>query len=683
MDERNFRMNTHHPMAPARHPLARLTLPALWLLAVVLLLPGCFSGGTTEPTLADGGSSSGTGTDSGGSSGGTASGGAGSAGGTTSGSGQQLTLLADRLQLPSGESGSVRITANVKDANNVLVAGQAVSFQASSGSLQVVQATTDTLGNAVAILSSPHDPINRPITVTASAGQASATLTIQVSGTRLEILGPATPITTGGSADLTFKLQAGDGSVLANQPLTVQSERGNPLTDADGNPLANGTVTTNSQGEAVVRVTDGSGQDDTISASAFGGKVQASPFTLRVSPNSLAFETPAAGSEIPLGSDQTVTVRLVRGGSPAVGETVSFSTTRGLFAGGAPTADAVTDADGRASVTLHSNFAGGATITASTGDETATHGVEFVATVPASVSLTASPEIVGPQEHSTLTATVRDANNNLVKNSTVVFNLLQDITQGTLSVGEVTTDSFGRASTVYTAGVQASGKDGVQVRADVKGSTPLVTTTTRLTVEPQDLRIVFGTGNEMFEPNPAQYRQPYVIQVSDDGVPVAGARVELLAYPVQYYKGRYVATDTDGSGQPDTWVPVWSATCAAEDSNRNGVLDDGEVDLNGDGLPTPPAVVTIGADSAQSPTVSHATVTTDANGFAYFSLYYPQDHANWIRVELVAQTTQAGQGSRYTTQVVPPALADDVNDVKKAPPGGSPFGQSSNCTDTL
>ncbi len=668
-DERYFRMNTHTPQAATR----RTSFPrplALLLLAAALLLGGCFSGGTDLAAGAGSGDAP-------------ADGGGTATPPPAAGSGQQLTLLADNLQLPSGESGSVRLTANLKDADNVLVAGQAVSFKASSGSLQIVQDTTDALGNAMAVLSSPHNPVNRAITVTATAGQSTATLDIQVIGTELTIAGPSTPITTGGSADLTLKLKAGDGSVLANQPIKVTSARGNVLTDGDGNPLTNGTVTTNAQGEAVVRVTDGRGQDDTLTASAYDGAIQASPFTLRVSANSLAFESPSADTEIPLGTAQTIRVRLVRGGVPATGETISFSTTRGLFANGQPTTTATTGGDGRATVTISSSHAGGASITASTVSESSRRSVEFVATTPAAIGLVASPEILGPRDTSTLTATVRDANNNLVKNATVVFNLLADITQGSLSLGEATTDSFGQASTVYTAGVQASGKNGVQIRADVKDSTPLVSQTTTLTVEPQTLRIIFGTGNEMFEPNPAQYRKPYVIQVSDDGVPVAGANVALMVYPVTYYKGQYVATDTDGSGQPDTWVPIVSATCAAEDANRNGVLDNGEVDRNGDGEPTPPAVVTIGASQGNTPTVSQATVTTDANGFAYFDIYYPQDHANWIQVELVAQTTQAGQRSLYTTRVVPPALADDVNDVNKAPPGGSPFGQGSSCNDTL
>lgn len=630
----------------------------------MVVMQGCFSGGGDEVAGATG--NSGTG-------------GTGSTGGTgTTGpdvgasSDAKMVLLTDNLQLPSGESGSVRITANLKDTNNNLMTGEPVVFSATSGSLQVLKdeqglSATDNLGNAVAVLSSANNPIPRSITVTATGGGSNSTINIDVTGTKLEVSGPANAIAFGQSTGLTIKLKAGDGSVLRNKTVSVSSAQGNVLSAA--------TVTTNEQGEASVTVTDSKGVDDTITISALDGAVN-TPFSLLVSPDSIAFNTPASNAEIPLGTPQNVTVTLIKDGAPVSNQTVNFSITRGTLQNSSTT----TNGSGIATVVVEADNAGGATITASTDNEEATLGVEFVAVNPAAINLEAAPKQVSLGQTSTLTATVRDPTQNLVKNKKVLFNL-SDITGGSLSKGEVFTNSLGQASSVYTAGSQASGEDQVKVTAVVNG----ISNEARLTVDPQNVRIIFGTGNEMFEPNSAQYRIPYVIQVSDDGGPVAGVDVGVTVFPTEYHKGAYVGVDTDGDLKADRWAANYTVTCPAEDIDRNGIINGSETDFNNDGSATPPAVVSVGGSPGQSPTVSNSTVTTDANGFGYFSIYYPQEFAHWVKVELVAQTTQAGRESTFNLRTTPIAIASDVNDIEIAPPApnGSPFGTGSSCVNTL
>ncbi len=641
------------------------------LLSVGMLsLQGCFSGGGDEVAGATGNSGTvGTGS----------TGGTGSSGPDIGASSDaKMVLLTESLQLPSGESGSVRITANLKDANNNLMTGEPVTFSATSGSLQVLknnqgQSATDNLGNAVAVLSSPNNPIPRSITVTATGGGSSASINIDVTGTKLEVSGPANAIAFGQSASLTVKLKAGDGSVLQNKELTVTSEKGNALSATK--------ITTNVQGEASVTVTDSQGVNDKITVSALNGSVS-QDFALKVSADSIKFNVPDSNAEIPLGTQQNVEVELRKNGQPVAGKDVNFSITRGSLVN----TPATTNASGIATVTVQSDNAGGATITASTDKEEATLGVEFIATTPAAINLEAAPKRVSLGQTSTLTATVKDATQNLVKNKKVLFNL-SDITGGSLSKGEVITNSLGQASSVYTAGSQASGEGQVKITAKVNGTA--ISKEAALTVDPQNVRIIFGTGNEMFEPNSAQYRIPYVIQVSDDGGPVAGVDVDVSVFPTEYYKGAYVGFDSDGDQKPDKWVANQTVTCSAEDTDRNGIINDGETDFNGDGSATPPAVVSVGPSPGQSPTVSNSTVTTDANGFGYFSLYYPQEFANWVKVELVAQTTQAGRESSFSLRTIPIAIASDVNDIKISPPApnGSPFGlgvaPNNNCGNTL
>lgn len=585
----------------------------------------------------------------------------------------KLVLLADKLELLSGDSGSVRITANVKDQNNIVLSNENITFKSTSGSLKIEQALSDELGNAIATLTSGFNPTPRTVTVTASGGGSSATVDVAVVGTALTITGPSTPIATGQNANLTIKLKAGDGGGLKNEAVTI--------TSLAGNVLGSESVTTNDQGEAQLVVTDSKNINDTITVSAFDGTVTAS-YELKVSPNSFSFVAPVENREIALETDQAVSTRLVQG-TPVSGKSITFSITRGLFSNGKSSVTSVTGADGIAKAVITSKQAGGSTITADTGEESATLTVEFIATEPSWMTLNPTPATVSFDQTSKITATVRDEKNNLVKNARIVFHIDDDITGGNFqSAGTILTNSLGEASTVYRAGNQSSGKEGVVIRADVQDST--VTKTTAVTVEPKNVRIIFGTGNGMNEPNSVQYRQPFAIQVSDDGVPVAGTQVKLRVTPVNYRKGRYIGVDSNQNGDLDSWRALTTATCPAEDADQDGVLDAAE-DLNGDGRLTPPASVSVGAEEGLSPTVSNAVVTTDDNGFGYFGLFYPQNFAMWIEVEVVAQTIQAGKETTFSTRVVPLAIASDLQNIDIAPPApdGSPFGVGSSCNDTL
>ncbi len=615
----------------------------------------------TSTPSASGSDASGSGSNSG------SAGSSGTSGGDTPASPAEpsrLTVLADHLQLQSGGSGSVRITANVRDSHNVVQEGAVVSFSASSGSLKIEQGVTDSVGNAVAVLSSPYDPTPRTIKVTVEAPGTSAEVQIAVTGTSIEMSGPQNAISAGQSAALLIKLRTGDGGVLKNQPVTITSAQGNTLSETQ--------ATTDDQGQAHITVTDTAGVDDTITATALDGLISAT-FRLKVSQdNSLTFVTPTPEQEINLNSAETVSVKLIRGGVPASGAPVTLYTNRGGFGNNKSVIAATTDSDGVATVSLSSHQAGGATIKAETDSEAAEQTIEFVATTPTVLKLDASPSTVSFGQTSLLTVIVRDANDNLVKNQDIVFHVDSDITGGTLQTsGAVKTDSLGRATAVYHAGSSASGQNGVEISAYIADS-PAISATTRLTVDPANTRIIIGTGNQMSEPNETQYEHPFVVQVSDDGAPVASAAVTLRAYPVVYRKGYWEGYDSDLDGKLDAWRPKVTAVCVAEDVDRDGELDAGE-DINQDGELTPSAVATL---------VS-SVVTTDENGFAPFSLIYPQNFAEWVTLDLVAQTSQADGEAWMSTQVTLPAIESDVKDYQKAPPGGSPFGVGTSCNDTL
>ena len=76
---------------------------------------------------------------------------------------QTLTLSASVPQISFGDgSRPATIKALVVDANNNVVPGAMVNFQATSGALTVTQGTTDATGTATATLSTGTSSQNRP-----------------------------------------------------------------------------------------------------------------------------------------------------------------------------------------------------------------------------------------------------------------------------------------------------------------------------------------------------------------------------------------------------------------------------------------------------------------------------------------------------------------------------------------
>ena len=144
---------------------------------------------------------------------------------------------------------------------------------------------------------------------------------------------------------------------------------------------------------------------------------------------------------------------------------------------------------------------------------------------------------------------VRDAAGNLVKNQTVVFTL-NDVTGGTLSVGAAVTDSQGRAQTVYTASNTTSANQGVHDHGDRAG----FPASHRAGCAHGGASRVFmsiGTGNAIVEPNAAQYRFHYIVQVTDaNGNGVANVPVSLRILSRRYYKGFAVPPAPALAGPP-------------------------------------------------------------------------------------------------------------------------------------
>ncbi len=593
-----------------------------------------------------------------------------------------MQLLTSSPQLLSeGNAEGVLITALLKTGDNNPFAGATVRFSADSGSIQVVKITdsdaeagvTDSSGRAQARLTTQGNAMNRDIIVTASSGALSQTITIQVVGTELSIVG-ADSSTLGSQAEYSVFLTDSSGSGIGGQQLALSSALNNPIVDTSGTNFV-----TDNGGRVIISLTAQNAGTDTLTVSGANATPTNKQITISddnfvVSrDDGLALET-----DIPTNISTSFTVTWNKNGSIAdvIGKTINISATRGTLS----TNVASIALTGDAHFSIQSDNAGPTTITVST-DETdgpsRQFSFDFIAEVPNSIELQANPSTVGintggsTAEQSTIIAVVRDAKNNLVKGKMVEFTL-NDITGGNISPSAAMTDQFGRASTVYTAGAIPSAQDGVRLQATVVEN-PNVSNEVLLTVAQRGVFISLGTGNSIIEPNATVYEYPYTVLVNDiNGAPVSGAAVTLSAVPTRYFKGfRYLPESVTADG----WVTVYTVPngCVNEDLNNNGLLEPNE-DVNQNGRLDPGNVITFEPD----------TVVTDSNGFASFNLVYPQENASWLEVNLTAKTVVSGSEDSDSAIFVVGGSASDFASSDLTPPGTpSPYGVGGNSSEIV
>jgi len=594
---------------------------------------------------------------------------------------ESIALLANPASLQSANDFPVEITAIVTDALSGAVEGAQVRFVAGPNAfLSSSTAITDEFGFAKVNLSSPLDPSNRDINVSAQLLNLEVdTIVVPVTGTTIEVTGPDT-LGLGDTATYTAFLQNSGGAALANRTVTLSSDNGNTISAA--------SILTGSDGRLSFDVTADVATDDTVRATALGATGLK---TVSVSNDSFAIIAPAPGTEVALGTPVIVNARWIQSGVPQVGQTINFASARGTLSSDT----AVTNGLGEASVTLTSTSAGVSELTVFDPVSGAGNSIdiEFVATVPATLELTAQFENLVPGQTTDLEARIEDASGNAVKNQQVRFSLISDDTNGDLSPLIATTDSNGIARSFYQAGPNSSGSDSVVVRAEVTTNSA-INDTSALTVAGQAFSFDIGTGNSILELSTTLYGKEYSIVVTDaNSNPVpAGESVQVAAPPTQYRKGTY----EPGSNR---WVQVVTATCAAEDVNRNGQRDNiglpNDEDINGNGILDPSNVVSVapidaslpldaGCEAATGSTGSSTTVETNGLGIARVCLIYNQDNAGWAEIELRATAGVTGSESAAFELVWLTGISSDFDDLNVEPPGReSPYGVVGDCADPL
>jgi len=602
-----------------------------------------------------------------------------------------ISLFVNSPQLPSDNSGqsTAILTALVLNADGTVLEDIPVSFSkppSDPSFISVTDPLTGPSGAEARLSNGIGSPQNRTITVTASAptsgsGTVSDTVDVVVFGTAIGITGPIS-LAQDDSGNYVAVLTDSNGIGVSFKLLDIVSAQGNTITAT--------TLTTDPTGKVNFEVTATQGGMDTLTISGLGISTD---YALDVSDDTFAFTAPALPAEIVLSSTAgvAVTVHWEIGGVNQVGLPVNFTATRGNLSSTAdmlnPATTATTDGSGDATLYIASTNAGAANIAATiAGGTTTTRSVEFISVSPSKLTLQATRFTVPVNEQTEIVATVRDADFNFVKNQTVNFSIVNDITLGSVNPASAITGSDGKASAFYTAGTVSGPLNGVTIKAEV-ASAPLVADTVALTVARKELDLVIGTGNDLFEPTTASYAQEWNVFVTDSvGNAVQNKSVQVAIRSINFIKGHMVLFDgTAPWGRVD---PI--QICAEEDGSvdgiRNGILDPGE-DINlsgqieaGNVAVVAPVLDTAPADDPCSTAGgggASAEVTTNAQGIARVCVFWPQDHSLWVDVQIEAQANV--EGSEFSAQQVYllPVLADDISKADGAPPNEvSPYGRS-------
>jgi hypothetical protein len=588
-----------------------------------------------------------------------------------------ILLQSDKLQLGSGSSDKVELSAIVKDSNQVLLKDSKVTFAIETGSdgeLEVVSGTTNNMGVATATLTSRSNLTLRDIIVSATAGSASkrSALTIKVVGTDIQVSAPSA-VVIGNAVDLSFDVVDSGFKPVRNTSLQLASSL--------NNQFSNPTPTTDSStGRAVVKYTAAISGTDVITVSALG---VTKSFKIEVNSDSFGFVGPASEVlQINIDEVGSAKIKWTRDNTPVASEEVTFTTTRGFVGATNTTVNSVsttkdTDGAGEAEVFMTSEFAGFANISGSTSAPMLQSQklVEFIATIPdpnpnRKLEVQAFPAQLGVGEKAIVQAIVRDARNNPVKNKRVAFTLV-DAAGGQLSPATAITNSQGVAVTEFLADSTTPGggtpgnQQGLQISASLVENSE-INGKTSIVVGNRTLFFRFATGNTIrSSANGVLYLKDFAVLVTDSsGNPVANQSLNVSVSPNRYDKGRWFKSPIGAAFK--AWVPKYSTlasdvTCISEDTNKNGILDSGE-DLNADKQLTPGNIASV-----------ERTITGGADGIAYFTLTYPKEMAAFVTVDVTVSGIASGTENVYSRPLV---LDYDSADTTKEEvrPWDSPFG---------
>lgn len=391
------------------------------------------------------------------------------------------TLMADGADTANPDSAKGTIYVTVKDTAGNVLPNQNVTFASVGGGLftPATAVTTDSYGLAAVTYEAPAGLGEVLLSATVGLVRSSDLAIEIVNGPPKQIqvyplddqLGP------GGETEVVVLVTDDLGYPVPDKTILI-----NVTTNASGVTIPYlGAVTTDSSGLARVTYKAGSGTGvDRITASS-GTVSNAAPgvaITVTQSQTEITSFTMTTNRTdlVADGIDYAkLTVKVIDNQDRGVsGIVLNFAVDNGNLDGdvnvvgvSGPTYSASTNANGEVVVYLIAPASvgkGEVTVRAATGDF-ASQKFNFIPGVPDTVTLTPTPNAVGPSGTSLLKATVVDASGNAVPDALLTFKISSNTTGATLSSLTATTDLFGEAEVTYTAGPK-SGTDTVTVLSD-------------------------------------------------------------------------------------------------------------------------------------------------------------------------------------------------------------------------
>jgi hypothetical protein len=495
---------------------------------------------------------------------------------------RQFHIYASKNQLKANHSDTASITAVLTDQNSNPVIGDTILFSCSPSGIGIIDSFAIIGRNGSGSVTLRSTPVNGVCTIRATAVKSrdTASTTVSFSGVTVRLESDVTDLRINEYATITALLTDASGNPIGGDTI-VYSTRGGVFTGGDTTVRSNLDPT----GKSTTRVTSHASGRIWIYASALNTYDSIS----LIYTNDQISLAASKSSLIVGGGDSTLlTATLVNGsGQPMRDSIVVFATNAGTITKAIDT----TDATGKAYAWLKSAaFSTTATIVASASSGTAVTKVAYNAATVKSVKITLSPDNIGINGGiATLTATVRDVNDNMVSGADINFRILRGPGGGEYIDKPVVTCQNGIAHAQLIAGSVASMYRAVLVAASIG----TIADTTKLTISgepyaisvsrPQDDTITVPNAGQM-DPTTFNFNVGAVV-VDINGNPVAdGTRVNfsMVVSGMAVHRKVFLRWAGLGSGattdiKPVYGYPIWDIPF--EDINNNYHRDENDLSL--------------------------------------------------------------------------------------------------------
>ncbi|MHC5683383.1 inverse autotransporter adhesin YeeJ [Escherichia coli] len=550
----------------------------------------------------------------------------------------ELTPVPDSIiaGTPQNSSGSV-ITATVVDNNGFPVKGVTVNFTSRTNSAEMTnggQAVTNEQGKATVTYTNTRSSIEsgaRPDTVEASLENGSSTLSTSInvnadaSTAHLTLLQALfDTVSAGDTTNLYIEVKDNYGNGVPQQEVTLRVSPSEGVT-----PSNNAIYTTNHDGNFYASFTATKAGVYQVTATLENGDSMQQ--TVTYVPNVANAEITLAASKDPVIADNndlttlTATVADTEGNAIANTE-VTFTLPEDVKAnftlsdGG----KAITDAEGKAKVTLKGTKAGAHTVTASmTGGKSEQLVVNFIAdTLSAQVNLNVTEDnfIANNVGMTILQATVTDGNGNPLANEAVTFTLPADVSASF---------TLGQGGSAIT---DINGKAEVTLSGTKSGTYPVTVSVNN-----------YGVSDTK-----------QVTLIADAGTATLASLTSVYSFVVSTTEGATMtASVTDANGNPvegikvnfrGTSVTLSSTSVETDDQGFAEILvTSTEVGLNvavkahvNDqfGNPILNESVTFSAEPPEHMTISQNIVSTDTHGIAEVSMTPERNGSYMVKASL-------------------------------------------------